>query len=893
LRSILFKRQFRSVGGGGNKSLLLLVTMKAFLRQSLSFIVCLLGLMQGVVDVVAAFSNHAVLQTNKQMNGLRVTKPLVEGGHTQLDDHDDATLVYDDSFIRQAFQEHGSPQTSSATVPSDSTVRRSKEVLEGNIFPFSAIVNQEHIKQALILAATNPQLGLPGVLIAGGHGTCKSVLARAAKNLLPRELDIIHGNRFNIEPMAEQRKRGHPLLMDSFLKEELESDTDERGDELNSQETESIPMPFVTVPLNVMEESLLGSVDIEQSLETGKTCFSPGLLAKAHRGILYVDDINLLEEEVANILINALDKGFVTVEREGLSAQYPCKPQLVVATYNPDEGELNDSIVDRFAMSLSSEATPLSVEQRIQVVDNVEGFHPGDISENRDTLADTLSANGASVAGSMNANNNFLQDEEIRENILESKSLLPNVKIESSQILYLCEEATRAGCEGQRAEIFATEIAKTVAALHGRDKVTAEDLQYAVMLAIVSRARHPFLMEDESTETNAQQEQQQQQQPGDELQPLEPEPEMPPVDQSEVDDELESEDQNNNEEMQEDSADQAEQEEEEVLEIPQEFMFGVDFDTPIDPRVLHFQHKLTRKGKGGKRAKIFSISRGRFVKAIFPKAEKRGRLAIGATLRAAAPHQKIRREREAKQGVVKSSSRGLHHHPKVHIIKDDFRIQRMARKAGTLVIFVVDASGSMALNRMAAAKGAAMLLLKEAYKSRDKIALVAFHGSQAEVLVPPTKSTSMTKNRLESMPCGGGSPLAHALETAIRTGLNEIKIKRDVGRVILVLLTDGRANVPLSFSRGEPNAQNDDNIINGISSDRKLLREEVIALTKQLAVLPDFDLLCIDTEDKFVGTGIARDITKAALGTYHHLMGTADTKTVSHLVQKGLEEAKS
>jgi magnesium chelatase subunit D len=307
-------------------------------------------------------------------------------------------------------------------------------------------------------------------------------------------------------------------------------------------------------------------------------------------------------------------------------------------------------------------------------------------------------------------------------------------------------------------------------------------------------------------------------------------------------------------------------------------MFGVD-SVALDPKLMAFQ-KWTKKGKGGKRSKIFNLRRGRFVKAIFPKGTG-GRIAVGATLRAAAPYQIIRRRRAI----------GTRHEGKlVHIRKDDFRIQRLARKCGSLLIFCVDASGSMALNRMGAAKGAAMTILKEAYKSRDQICLIAFHDDTADVLVPPTRSMTLAKNRLEGMPCGGGSPLALALMTAMRTGLNAIKVKQDVGRVVLVLLTDGRANVPMYVSMGEeaPEAAID-SIKGGVS--RKFLKEEVLAVAKKLGALSDFNLLCIDTEDQFVGTGIAKELTKVALGNYFHLAVTEST-SVARIAQQGLEETR-
>jgi magnesium chelatase subunit D len=160
-----------------------------------------------------------------------------------------------------------------------------------------------------------------------------------------------------------------------------------------------------------------------------------------------------------------------------------------------------------------------------------------------------------------------------------------------------------------------------------------------------------------------------------------------------------------------------------------------------------------------------------------------------------------------------------------------------------------------------------MSLLQEAYKSRDKICLVTFHGDRAEILVPPTKSVALTKRRLEEMPCGGGSPLAHALETAVRTGLNELKVKKDIGRVVIILLTDGRANVSLAVSEGEHILDEDT-----IKKSRTFMKGEVIAIAKKLGGLADFNVVVIDTEDRFVGTGIARDIARASLGTYHALV---------------------
>jgi len=298
----------------------------------------------------------------------------------------------------------------------------------------------------------------------------------------------------------------------------------------------------------------------------------------------------------------------------------------------------------------------------------------------------------------------------------------------------------------------------------------------------------------------------------------------------------------------EDAEDQAEPE----PEIPQEFMFEAE-DTIVDADLLNFMSKQKSGGSGG-RGLIFSNERGRYIKAMQPKGKVR-KLAVDATMRASAPYQRPRRERA--QGTDKADK-------KVFIETSDVRVKRMVRKAGALVIFAVDASGSMALNRMNAAKGAAMNLLSEAYQSRDKICLIPFQGEAAEVLLPPTRSIAMAKKRLETMPCGGGSPLAHAIQVAMRTGLNAQK-SGDVGKVVIVAITDGRANVPLAVSLGEVELTAE------AQKDKKALKDELLATARQLRGLYGFNMVVLDTENKFVSTGVAKELAEAAGGRYHYI----------------------
>mmetsp|Transcript_8476 Transcript_8476/g.17316 ORF Transcript_8476/g.17316 Transcript_8476/m.17316 type:complete len:353 (-) Transcript_8476:136-1194(-) len=345
-------------------------------------------------------------------------------------------------------------------------------------------------------------------------------------------------------------------------------------------------------------------------------------------------------------------------------------------------------------------------------------------------------------------------------------------------------------------------------------------------------------------------------------------------------------DEGDNEEQEEDNEEQDEPDEEneenqdtpDVPDVPQEFMFDVDA-TPMDPDLIDFTSR-ERSGKGGGRGLIFSQDRGRYIKPMLPRG-KVVRLAVDATLRASAPYQKSRRARAV---GTKEEGRG------VFIQQSDVRTKKMARKAGSLIIFVVDASGSMALNRMNAAKGAAMSLLTEAYQSRDQICLIPFQGDRADVLLPPTRSIAMAKKRLEAMPCGGGSPLADALQAAMLTGLNAQKTG-DVGKVVVVCISDGRANVPLCVSKGEEFDPAADEDSKDGKPSRKYLKDEVIACAKKLGVLPGFNLLCIDTENKFISTGIAKEIADAAMGKYHQI-AKADGKAIASVTNQALNAMK-
>lgn len=616
-------------------------------------------------------------------------------------------------------------------------------------YPFTAVVGQTDLRLALLLNAVSPAVG--GVLVRGEKGTAKSTAVRALSTLLP-QVDVVPGCRFSCAPVAP--------------------DPDCPDGPHEAGPGGARPARMVELPVGASEDRLVGALDIERALAEGVKAFEPGLLADAHRGILYVDEVNLLHDHLIDLLLDAAAMGASYVEREGVSVRHAAR-FLLVGTMNPEEGELRPQLLDRFGLTVEVAASR-EPAQRVEVV------------RRRLAYEDDPAGFAARWSG---------DEHEVRARVVAARALLPQVRLGDNVLLQIA--ATCAGFEvdGMRADIVMARTATALAAWAGRTTVLKEDVRQAALLALPHRRRRnpfdaPGLDEDKLDQILDQF-------PDEEPQD-EPDPEPDPGTDPEPDPDGGPENPQGPDDgggpdgggvPPQGGGPQDAQHPAEPAEAPADAPEGApqspaqEAGGPEQAAVRAAEPFRTKmlsvpglgEGAAGRRSRA-RTAHGRTTGAQRPRGQLT-KLHLAATVHAAAPHQKARGR----------TGRGL------VIRKDDLRQATREGREGNLVLFVVDASGSMAARqRMSAVKGAVLSLLLDAYQRRDKVGLITFRGAAAELALPPTSSVDAAAARLEKLPTGGRTPLGSGLLKA-REVLRIERLRDPSRRPLLVVVTDGRA----------------------------------------------------------------------------------------------------
>jgi magnesium chelatase subunit D len=588
-------------------------------------------------------------------------------------------------------------------------------------FPFTAVVGQDDLRLALLLNAVSPAVG--GVLVRGEKGTAKSTAVRALAALLPA-VPVVPGCRFSCDPASPD-----PACPDG---------PHEPGTGAER------PARMVELPVGASEDRLVGALDIERALSEGVKAFEPGLLADAHRGILYVDEVNLLHDHLVDLLLDAAAMGASYVEREGVSVRHAAR-FLLVGTMNPEEGELRPQLLDRFGLTVEVAASR-EPDQRVEVV--------------RRRLAYDDDPGGFAARWAE-------EEAAVRARIIAARELLPSVRLGDGALRQIAATCAAFEVDGMRADIVMARTATALAAWAGRTDVLAEDVRQAALLALPHRRRRnpfdaPGLDEDKLDETLEEFGGSDDDDPDPDPGPDGPgggggQPEPDDAPQGDGDTGARPEAGENGQPQPSGAGEQS----------------AVRASEPFRTKVLSVPG--IGEGAAGRRSRA-RTEQGRTTGARRPRGALT-KLHLAATVQAAAPHQRAR----GRSG------------PGLVVRRDDLRQATREGREGNLVLFVVDASGSMAARqRMSAVKGAVLSLLLDAYQRRDKVGLVTFRGSGADVALPPTSSVDAAAARLETLPTGGRTPLAAGLLRA-HDVLRVERLRDPARRPLVVVVTDGRA----------------------------------------------------------------------------------------------------
>jgi magnesium chelatase subunit D len=650
------------------------------------------------------------------------------------------------------------------------------------VYPFSAIVGQEELKLALILNAINPAVG--GLLVRGEKGTAKSTTVRALAALLP-EIEVFRACPYGYGPGREQ------------------AGCDACGLCRPPRAGVRRRVRVVTLPLNATEDRVVGGIEFDLAVRTGRRAMQPGLLARAHRGILYVDEVNLLDDHIVDVILDAAASGENRIEREGISFAHASE-FVLVGTMNPEEGELRPQLLDRFGLCVEVAAVA-DRDQRITTMERREAYD-----------ADPRAFIKACEE----------ENQSIARRILEAQERLDQVAMPEHLRPIVAELCTENHVAGHRADLVIEQAARALAAFRERCEVTLEDIREIAPAALTHRRRdaappppppppehdhdhqHDEPPQDEPEQNQENQEQPQEPQEGPQEQPEE-------INASQNEEQGEADPQEREENRNSDAFEQ-------IFDVGETFKVK-NFSFPKD--------RTFRRGSGRRSRTRVSQKQGRYVKSVMGR--NTGDVALDATLRAAAPYQRHRKNGNRLAVVLRS---------------EDIREKIREKRIGNFLLFIVDASGSMgARGRMTASKGAVMSLLLDAYQKRDRVAMVTFRKEEAVVNLPPTASIELAATLLKEMPVGGRTPLSSGLAKSYEV-LRNYLLREPTGRPIAIIITDGRSNV--AMGDGRP-------------------LDEVLALADRLALEARIRFIVVDTESKGLVTfGMAHQLAAAMNAKY-------------------------
>lgn len=604
----------------------------------------------------------------------------------------------------------------------------------------------EKVKEAILLTLVNPFAG--GLLLSGEKGTGKSTLVRSAREL--------------------------------------------------------VDAPWVEIPISITEDRLFGSIDAEEAIRSGHKKLLPGLIDEADKGIIYIDDVNLLRDDLLSAVLNIREAGGYRLERDGLSEQRDTA-FTVLAVMNPESGTLSSSSLDRFGLFAQADPS-YDDETRLEIIRRVLDFEKDGIAFRAKWQEET---------------------DALKKKIKDARAALSKVEVSAAMIQLSAVYTLKAHVAGHRADIYLIEAARAEAALEGRKYVLPKDLEKAAEFVLPHRMRKAEeqqaqpseeMPQEQPEEDNKPQQEEEQQTPQDNEFSHPPEAQPPQINTEDADDSSHEQNQDNAQ-----------------MSNPRgqsrERIDDADLHVNLPPMWIEpSKDRKPKKGSGKRSLTMTDLMQGRYVRAEIPKA-KTSDIAFDATLRAAAPYQKAR------------PSNGC----AVVIRKDDLRSKVREKRTGNIFLFVVDASGSMgARERMKTVKGVIFKILLDAYQKRDRVGMVAFRKNQAEVLLPVTRSVDFAQKKLATMPTGGKTPLAKGLLKA--EDVLDMLYRQDANQdPVMILITDGRATSSLNKGTNP--------VTDALEEAKRIGRRNI-------------PVAVIDTESGFIKLGLAKKLAKAMGASY-------------------------